>query len=434
MDRIRYAVALLAALSVSCASVGRFDRYAEAYAGYDEFLDARGIPAFPASSPRLYLDGDAWFERATELIAGARESILVMSFLTTVAERQDEVFAALAEARARGVRVYLLVDSASYYRSYPGGGTPIRAAIPKAVAAGIPLVEYNPLRGRRVPIVFPLFDRDHRKFWVVDGRYAALGGQNIDYDSLRPPEEGGCIDAMLEYDSPEASSFLIDSFVRTWNAYSLDRLDARDFARAEAAPRGDAAGPADEGSADDARARVRIFDQGLRYRGQVSDMFDAFFSFAREELWLVQCYTYLTPGLIARIKSVAGRGVRVKFMLSANHIGSRFELGSYFGMLDLLDAGVELYLHESPSGSLLHYKMIMADGAWASVGSANYNGRSQTLSRELSYLADDEESLGLIKANLEELLRYARPVGREEAKRYRGLPYRLNNILMQFWG
>lgn len=430
MDRIRcYAVALLAVLSVSCASVGRFDRYAEAYPGYDEFLDARGIPAFPAASPRLYMDGDAWFERAMGLIAGARESILVMSFLTTVAQRQDEIFAALAEARARGVRVYLLVDSASYYRSYPGGGTPIRAAIPRAVAAGIPLVEYNPLRGRRVPIIFPLFDRDHRKFWVVDGRYAALGGQNIDYDSLRPPAEGGSIDAMLEYDSPEAASFLIDSFVRTWNAYSLDRLDARDFARADRSPYGAPAGPP-----GDRRASVRIFDQGLRYRGQVTDMFDAFFSFAREELWLVQCYTYLTPGLVARIKSAVGRGVRVKFMLSANHIGSRFELGSYFGMLDLLDAGAELYLHESPSGSLLHYKMIMADGAWASVGSANYNGRSQTLSRELSYLADDEETLGLIKANLEELLRNARPVWREEAKRYRGLPYRLNNILMQFWG
>ena len=141
----------------------------------------------------------------------------------------EAIFDALAERMADGVRVYMIVDSASYYRTYPMDAEPIPASTPLARALGIPLIEYNPIRGRRIFTLLGLLDRDHRKFWVVDGRTVVTGGQNVDYDSLRDVGSGGCVDAMIEYDSPGAAAFLRDSFVRTWNAYSLDRLDPGDF-------------------------------------------------------------------------------------------------------------------------------------------------------------------------------------------------------------
>jgi phosphatidylserine/phosphatidylglycerophosphate/cardiolipin synthase-like enzyme len=109
-------------------------------------------------------------------------------------------------------------------------------------------------------------------------------------------------------------------------------------------------------------------------------------------------------------------------------------MGSYYGIKDLLKAGAHVYLYESPSGSLLHYKMIMADGEMVSIGSANYNFRSQALERDISVIFDDPRSLDIVKKNLEELRPYFREVDMDEAERYRGLPYLLYFLLMQVAG
>jgi len=413
------AVVALALLAASgCASYGKLERYREAYPDAAAFFESRGVPSFGASEPALYMDGGAWYERAMELIAGAEDYILISSFLITDIDRQEAIFDALAERMADGVRVYMIVDSASYYRTYPMDAEPIPASTPLARALGIPLIEYNPIRGRRIFTLLGLLDRDHRKFWVVDGRTVVTGGQNVDYDSLRDVGSGGCVDAMIEYDSPGAAAFLRDSFVRTWNAYSLDRLDPGDFAA--------------EG--DRGEYRISIVDQGLRSPGLVTGMFDGFAAFASEELWLVQCYAYLTPSLLDKVRFAVDRGVRVKVVLSREHVTARALYGSYYGMLDLIDAGASVYLYESDVGSLLHFKLILADGKLASVGSANYNLRSQTTSRELSFVVSDPESLAMIRSELDALLASCRPVRREEARRYRGLPYLMQNLLMQFWG
>jgi cardiolipin synthase A/B len=412
------AIVMVAVALTDCASYGKLAGYAKSYADHDEFYGSRGVPSFPAGNPRLYMDGSSWSARALELIAGAEDYILVSSFLVTSIPRQEDIFDALAARMADGVRVYMIVDSASYYRTYTMDPLAVPAAIPLARSRGIPVIEYNPIRGARIFTLLGLFNRDHRKFWVVDGRLVAVGGQNIDYDSLRDPTDGGLIDAMMEFESAGSAAFLRDSFIHTWNSYDIGRLDPGDF-------------PVREGAKD---FPLSVFDQGSGNQGQVTTMFDGFFAFAKEELWLVQCYTYLTPSLIDKIRFAVDRGVKVNFILSDNHVAIRFLQGSFYGMQDLLDAGATVYLYDSPSGSLLHYKLILADDSWAAVGSANYNFRSQTTSRELSVLVGDRESLEQIRAGLDEILRHCRPVGRDEAARYRSVPFFLQNLLMQFWG
>jgi cardiolipin synthase A/B len=413
------AALMAATLLAGCASYGKLEGYREQYAGSDEFFESRGIPSFQAANPAMYMDGHSWAKRALDLIAGAEDYILVSSFLVTLFPRQEEIFDALAARMADGIRVYMTVDSASYYRTYTMDPRPVPAVVMLARARGIPVIEYNPIRGARIFTLLGLFNRDHRKFWVIDGRIVSAGGQNIDYDSLRDPGDGGLIDAMMVFESAGAAGFLRDSFIHTWNSYSLDRLDPADF-------------PVRDGGPQD--FPLLVFDQGLGDWGQVTDMFDGFFTFARDELWLVQCYTYLTPSLLDKVRFAVDRGVKVNFILSSNHVAIRFLQGSYYGMQDLIDAGASVYLYESPSASLLHYKMILADRSWAAVGSANYNLRSQTTSRELSVMVRDPESVGLVISSLDDILQHSRPVMRTEAAGYRGMSFFLQNLLMQFWG
>jgi cardiolipin synthase len=127
-------------------------------------------------------------------------------------------------------------------------------------------------------------------------------------------------------------------------------------------------------------------------------------------------------------------GVAVHVMLSEHSTQEKYELASRYGILDLLDAGVTVHMYDSPEGAFLHLKLMVADRSLVSIGSANYNFRSQTLSREMGLVYDDgavaEDAMSLI----EELLSHSRIVTREEAIEYRTLAGLWNYLLMQVWG
>ncbi len=386
---------------------------------FEAILRDAGMPAYPSSSiQRLSMDGTAWTKRALELIEGAEDYIFVTSFLFTDHPNARAILNALAAAQERGLRVRLIVDSSSYYRYYPMSMVPVPAITMYARGLGLPVVEYNSIRGRRILRMLALLDRDHRKYWIVDGRVAVLGGQNVDWDSLRDAGEGGCVDAMVEFASAGAIAEMRDTFIETWNSYSIDRLDPEEY-------------PVRTGPAT---TRAWLVDQGMGKGGRVTAMFDAFYARATRELVFVQCYTYLTPALLRRVEAATKGGVKVDFILSGGHVSKRSEMGSYYCIADLLKAGARVFLYEAPGGSLLHYKMVMADGEMASIGSANYNFRSQTLERDMSVIFEDEESLSIVKTGIEEIRPYLREVGPEEAARYRGLPYYLTFLLMQVAG
>lgn len=412
-------IAFILLLMASCASYGKLETHAREYTDPCEFLSSRRVVKYQGDRPTLYFNGTEWYDRARQAIAEAEDYILLFSFLTTESPRTTDIFEWLKAAQDRGVRVFIMVDSSSYYRSYPMTGKAINGAVPEARRRGLNIIEYNPIRGNRVPTFFHLFNRDHRKFWIVDGEFVSLGGQNIDYDSLRDPSEGGAVDTMVEIPSHGAVRKMIDSFALTWNSFSLEKIDPADFpVRA-----------VDGGDVD-----YWLFDQHLHGGERVTDMFDAFFSFAREEIWMIQCYAYPTPALLDKIQFALDRGVRINMIVSDNHVATRFYKASYYSLSELISRGVRVYFYSHPGGALLHYKMIMADDHLVSIGSANYNLRSQTTSRELSVVFSDPLTAGTVKANVEELLLYSREVTPAEAQGYRTLDNFFNFLLMQIWG
>ncbi len=401
-----------------CASYSKLSGISDDYDSVQDFFAAEEIPVFEAESRGIYFDGRQWYERSLELIESAEDYILINSFLTTEHDHCREIYRALKRKMDEGVRVYCIFDSASSYRTYPRSTDVIRAAIPYVRELGIPYTEYSPIRGRRVPTLLGLFDRDHRKFWIVDGKVVVEGGQNIDYDSLSFPEDGGCIDTMVEIESEQYVSMMQDAFFTSWNRYSVAKLNKEDF-RIRAAEKG---------------APVWVFNQDRGDASTVTAMFDGLFTYAEDELWLVQCYTYVTPSLLDKIKFAVDRGVKVNFIISENQIGERFEKAALYSIKTLLKTGANVYLFNSPYKALLHYKLILADGRYASIGSANYNFRSQSLSRELSIISEDPVLVETVSNNLDQLMLNCRQVYLEEAEEYQGMKYLLNYILMQFWG
>jgi len=107
--------------------------------------------------------------------------------------------------------VYLITDSASFYAGK-------KSAIPYLYRSGLPVVEYNPIRGRNIFKTLTFLDRDHRKYWIFDGEVAVVGGFNITNKSLYTPHKGGNKDSAIFFKSEETIKAMVASFVTTWKA------------------------------------------------------------------------------------------------------------------------------------------------------------------------------------------------------------------------
>ncbi len=339
---------MLLPILLGCAAAAHLDEISAEHSDAASYLSHEQIPRVPSGSPVMYFDGTSWSTRALELIEESRSSILIDSFLIGAHERSAEIFEALADAAGRGVSVRIMMDSSSYYRISQDDGTAVYVPVSELRDMGLEVTEYNPIRSWRFYRHLFLLDRDHRKFWIIDGETVAAGGMNIDSDSLTKPEQGGNIDSMTEIYSPASARLLTESFIESWNHYSLDTIDEKQFPPAEADSRrltGD----------------VWVVDQNKTSGSTVTVMFDTFLGFAREELWMMQGYLIPTPALLARIEHAAERGVQVHVILSANHVVQRLQDATYYSIQDLLDAGARVYIYEAPTGSLLHTKLLVAD-------------------------------------------------------------------------
>lgn len=364
--------------------------------------------------PEVFDTGPRIREKMLQLIESASDYILVDSFLVVNEPETSEVMEALKRKRHSGVRIYLIADSSSRYTD---SGAAVYSFLEDAEIAH---VEYNPIRIYKLPVAPIMLRRDHRKFWVIDGKILFLGGANIYPASLRRPSDGGNIDLMVAVESREAIESMIASFIATWNASSSEKLDQKDF-QVRARPSGE--------------GRLWVADQNrdLGRREVVAKMFGGLFAVAQREIWLIQPYTFVTSDMEEQIRELSARGVEVNFMLSEKVHAPRFHYGSHYGIKDILEAGGKVWVYEAGNGAL-HAKAIVVDGRWASIGSANLNSRSYHFSKEANLVFGDRKSVKAVELVIDKLKKRCRPVLMEEAKQYRSIDYYFTWLVMQLMG
>ncbi len=415
-------VLLLSLLLSSCSTTTRLEKLSQEGWSLHPFLEQHNINGYESSYPAFYNTGAEWNERTLELIEGAQDYILICTFLGVDHISTEPVWSALAQKMAEGVKVYILIDSSSYFQLVPHTNEFIQAAYMRLGELGLEVAEYNSLSVSNIFFPWALLERNHQKYWVIDGELLAIGGVKVNHTSIAWPEGVGNIDSMVEVYSPGALGEVVKLFVETWNDYSPKQLKVTDFRVKESLV------------GVEERTELYLIDHDWPRKRTITPTFDALSLYAQDELWLIQGYTFITKSLLERLKVAINRGVKVNVVLSEYSTQEKYELASFYGILDLIDAGINVYMYDSPSGAFLHIKLMMADNKLVTIGSANYNFRSQFLSREINFLFEDErigeETLGYIN----QLLEHARVVTREEALQYRTFRGWFNNFLMQVWG
>ena len=367
-----------------------------------------------SSYPVFDFNGDEVRNRMLSLIENARDYILINSYLLMYDDYGSVILDAILEKHNAGVKTYIIADSSNNFVPGESGFSFLRKNL-------IPFAEYNPIRLHTLFSGQSVIYRDHRKFWVIDGKYIYIGGCNIINSSLKPADEGGNIDGMVLFESQETAALLIDAFTGTWNNFSDQKLDSKMFRVPE------------QKIFD---TKVLLINQEINNNSQrITDMLSGLFSAAREEVWIIQPYTFVNSDIIKSVRKMEKKGVSVNIILSEYSTSSKYYYASFYGIKDLINAGADVWIYSPPLlSSPLHIKAFFIDNNWVSIGSANFNQRSFRYSDEANIIFHDPSSFNEIAKSLYKIKKTCWKIDLNEAKRYRTYQYRNWNRLMQIAG
>jgi len=346
-----------------------------------------------AHDTRLLRSGVALFAAMIEAVDRAQHEVLLETYIFDFAGAGADVGHALARAAQRGVRVCVVVD---------GVGT---GALPpewaqRLAEAGVQCRVYSPLAG--VGFWLPSrWRRLHRKLCVVDQAVAFCGGINILDDFIDPNVPGGLQQPRLDY-AVSLRGPLVDkvhdAMTQLWSRIEAVReLRSQDIAGAL-----DALRTAEQDLKLPTRGTVQlVLRDNVRNRSQIERAYRKALASARHDVVVASAYFF--PGLRLRraLTMAARRGVRVRLLLQGKYEyfvpyrASRQLYGK------LLAAGVEIYEYHA---SVLHAKVAVVDGHWATVGSSNLDPFSLLLAREANVVVRDASFAQDLQASLSEAM------------------------------
>ncbi len=324
---------------------------------------AQRFDAFPLMAGNhvtFYYEGQPAYDAMLEAIRSARHHVHLETFIFQPDAAGREFVAVLAEKARQGVEVRLLYDGMGSHRLHRWTLTPLRQAGGKCRA----FLPINPLR-RRIQVNL----RNHRKALVVDGQVAFTGGLNIGDEYLgKVHRYGFWRDTHLRLEGPAVSA-LQRVFCEDW-----------DFAAGEHL-KGPVYFPQQQTAGD---CNVQIIHSGpdQKLKG-IREVYFAAILRARRRLWIASPYFVPDSGLRDALWLACYLGVDVRLLgLSHPDKWIPFFAGRYY-WTDALDAGAKVYQYRK---GMMHSKVILVDGEWASVGTANLDNRSMYLNFEVNCL------------------------------------------------
>jgi cardiolipin synthase len=320
-----------------------------------------GSPLVLGNKVVLLQDGPATYAAMMTAIRRAKLHINVESYIfddSAVGRRFADL---LIERQSQGVQVNVIYDSAGAI------GTPAEFYA-RLTAAGVAVMEFNPINPLAVKKPWKLNHRDHRKLMIVDGRTAFLGGINIasvysSGSSFRGIAQAGSDagtgwrDTDIQIDGPVVTEFQ-KLFLGTWNKQRGKPLGQGYFPVVE--PQGDEMVRAIGSTPDDPYSFI--------YLTLISAITNA-----EKQVSITNAYFVPDPQLKQALVDAAARGVDVRLILPSRSDSALTFYAGRSHYAELLKGGVKIYERRGPP---LHVKTAVIDGVWSCVGSSNLDWRS----------------------------------------------------------
>jgi cardiolipin synthase len=361
-----------------------------------------GQPLTPGNLVKPLVNGDEAFPAMLAAIESAAKSIAFTTYIFDNDPSGKQFVDALERAVKRGVAVRVLIDAAGTRYSWP----PITYRL---AHARVPFAKFLPASLLTPWRVTTINLRNHRKLLILDGQTAFTGGMNIRHGNVLADHPKGAVqDLQFRVEGPVVTR-LQEAFVNDWAFTTGEKLE------------------------DD------IWFPELKECGEViarviTDGPDADFEKFRwallaalaEAQTSVQILTpYFLPdtALVTGLNLAAMRGVRVDIVLPAKNNLPFVQWASRAMWSHVLERGCHIWLTLPPFD---HSKLMIVDGHWALLGSANWDARSLRLNFELNLECYGHDLAREMEAVIQTKLRGAREVTLEEVNA-RSLPVKLRD-------
>lgn len=330
-----------------------------------EISEATRSPWVSKNAIRTLPNGDAFFPPMLEAVQGARKSITFETFAFVDAPVTRQFSRALAERAQSGVEVKVILDGV-------GSSNVGKANLYFMREAGVKIELYHPVNILRLR---KTNNRTHRKILVVDGKVAYTGGAGFAFAwSGNADSEKHWRDTQYEIKGPAVRGFQ-DAFRGNWYGLTGKRIEGPSYF-----PKLGAAGRTD--------VQV-VFDDPWNTENPVAQGYISAINGARKRLLLQQSYFIPNKRFRALFLAAAARGVKVEVIVPNHLIDSKpTRYASQNHWAELLRGGIRIYQYET---TMMHGKLLVADGQFSIVGSANLDDRSFFINDEINLHVDSRE-------------------------------------------
>ena len=330
-------------------------------------LRSKGIRFSHNNSVTLLTNGQAKFDDLFQAVRQARSSIHLEYFNFRNDSIASLLFDLLAQKAKEGVKVRALYDGFGN----SSNNRPLKKKHIKEIRAnGIEIYEFKPLK---FPWFHAIFNRDHRKIVVIDGQIAYTGGMNVaDYYIKGTEVVGSWNDMHCRIDGDEVNT-LQAIFLKMWNKVSGQNVHGAEYFRAK---KQDylVEGLKPDTSATAYHKMVSIINREPHISKDIIRYFYVnAINDAKDSIKLISPYFTLSHQLKKALKNAAKRGVKVEIMLSTKSDVPLTPDCGFYNAHKLMKAGCKVWMY---TPGFHHTKIIMVDGKFCTVGSANLNSRS----------------------------------------------------------
>ena len=345
-------------------------------------LRSEGVSFSKNNTVTLLLTGQEKFDDLFTAIKQAKSSIHLEYFNFRNDSIANQLFNLLADKVKEGVEVRALFDAFGNMSN----NKPLRKKELKNLRErGIEIYEFDPIR---FPWVNHVFARDHRKIVVIDGSIAYTGGMNVaDYYINGTKIVGEWHDMHCRIEGDEVNT-LQKIFIKTWNKVTKQHLSGAKYYRGDRPNTTfvDLKRPSVDSLNN---MMVGIINREPRTSNTIIRKFyTTAIDVAKDSIQIINPYFTLNRAIKKAIKRAVKRGVKVDIMLSVRSDIPLTPDCGFYNAHQLMKRGCNIWMYMP---GFHHTKVIMVDGLFCTVGSANLNSRSLNFDYEANAVIVNKE-------------------------------------------
>lgn len=345
-------------------------------------LEKNNIIFSKNNSVTLLYSGQEKFDDMFCAIRQAKSSIHLEYFNFRNDSIAFKLFDLLKKKAAEGVEVRALFDGFGN----DSNNQPLKKRHIKQLRKdGIEIYEFDPVR---FPWINHVFTRDHRKIVVIDGNIAYTGGMNVaDYYINGTEQVGEWRDMHCRIEGGAVSQLQM-IFLKIWNRTTGQDIWGPKYFRAYEPSTFKGLKPDTTLSAK--KKTVGIINREPHTSNKIIRTFYyGAIDNAKDSIKLVNPYLTMNKKLKKKLKNALKRGVKLEIMVSAKSDIPLTPDCVFYNVHKLMKKGADIWVYEP---GFHHTKIIMVDGLFCTVGSANLNSRSLSWDYEANAVIIDKNT------------------------------------------